>query len=130
MATRSMIAFHNGDEVYAIYCNFDGQPAWNGKILRDHYNTIEKVEELLDLGDLCQLGKEIGEKHDFNATPGDFCTAFGRDRGDTDAEGTTHASVKEAFCHYGNGCAEYFYVFDGLQWSCFDARGERVEIPA
>ena len=117
MSTRSNIAFDNGGEVYMIYCHFDGYPENVGKILAEHYTDIEKVEELMDLGDLSILGKEIGEKQDFdNYTNRSWCLAYGRDRGEEGCEARTYVNlraVENAF--QGAGC-DYLYVFDGQEW--------------
>jgi hypothetical protein len=41
------------------YINFDGGPAASLPMLRAFYNTIEKVDELLALGNLRTLGPSI-----------------------------------------------------------------------
>ena len=53
MATRSRIGIElsNGD-VLSVYHHWDGYPQWLGKTLREHYNTTEKVSELIDGGDM------------------------------------------------------------------------------
>jgi hypothetical protein len=58
MATRSRIAIENQDgTVTSIYCHFDGYIDGVGKILQENYNTREKMEQLIDLGDISSLGK-------------------------------------------------------------------------
>lgn len=38
MTTRSLIGMQHGDgSITAIYCQCDGYPSYNGKVLRDHY---------------------------------------------------------------------------------------------
>lgn len=53
MATRSRIGIElsNGD-VLSVYHHWDGYPQWLGKKLREHFNTTEKVSELIDGGDM------------------------------------------------------------------------------
>ena len=53
MATRSRIGIElsNGD-VLSVYHHWDGYPQWLGKTLCEHYNTTEKVSELIDGGDM------------------------------------------------------------------------------
>lgn len=115
MSTRSMIAFDNGDEIYAIYCHFDGYPQNVGRTLLNHYDDIEKVEELMDLGNLSILGREIGEKQDFDQpTDKNWCLAYGRDRGEYGQEAGRYISLIEAKMDF-DGC-DYFYVFDGHKW--------------
>ena len=56
MATRSRIAIENQDgSVTSIYCHWDGHINSNGVILNDNYNTTDKVNELIALGDLSSL---------------------------------------------------------------------------
>ena len=68
MSTRSRIGieFENGT-VASIYCHWDGYPDNNGVILLEHYQDVEKIKQLIELGDISSLAPEIGEKHDFNA---------------------------------------------------------------
>lgn len=61
MSTRSTIGIrHEDGSVTKIYCHWDGYIEWNGAILQKYYNTAEKVEKLLALGNLSSLGPEIG----------------------------------------------------------------------
>jgi len=53
MGTRSRIGIQLQDEsIVSVYCHYDGYPAFNGKVLRDNYDTVEKVKELIDGGDM------------------------------------------------------------------------------
>ena len=62
MATRSTIAIQNLDgTVFQVYCHWDGYLEHNGKILFEHYNTREKVEELIRMGNLSSLAPTIDE---------------------------------------------------------------------
>jgi hypothetical protein len=57
MATRSRIAIENQDgTVDSIYCHFDGYVDSVGKTLFEHYDQ-EKLERLLELGDISSLGE-------------------------------------------------------------------------
>lgn len=62
MSTRSTIGIRRkaDNSVKKIYCHWDGYIEWNGAILQKYYNTAEKVEKLLALGNLSILGPEIG----------------------------------------------------------------------
>jgi hypothetical protein len=125
MSTRSIIAFDNGDEISSIYCHFDGYLDGVGLTLHNHYSDIEKVEELMDLGDISILGREIGYKQewieasqgiDFKRNPA-WCLAYGRDRGETDNKALSHDSLQGLLTYfYGSDC-DYLYVFDGYGWS-------------
>ena len=66
MATRSTIALEYADgTVDQIYCHWDGYLDHNGKILATHYMDPYKVRDLVDMGDVSSLGKEIGKKRPF-----------------------------------------------------------------
>ena len=53
MATRSRIALQLGEDSFlSVYHHYDGYPQWLGVILRQKFNTREKVAELLDGGDI------------------------------------------------------------------------------
>ncbi len=119
MSTRSNVGIINADgSVTAIYVHNDGYPSGVGKTLREHYNTEDKVRDLLKLGDLSILGEVIGEKHNFDAH--DFttkwCRAYGRDRGEKGTTARKHKTVKEACSSFDN---DYAYLFDPTEnrWS-------------
>ena len=104
MSTRSNIGIlePNGSVTY-IYCHWDGYVSHHGPILRDHYKTEEKVRALIALGSISSLGEELGEKHDFNGPRNGVCTAYGRDRGESDTDAI-------------NGTIESFYTTNRLAY--------------
>ena len=119
MSTRSNIGIINADgSVTSIYVHFDGCPSHNGRILLNHWNTEDKVRDLLKLGDLSILGEVIGEKHNFDAHDFDskWCRAYGRDRGEKGTKARKHKTVKEACSSFDN---DYAYLFDPTEnrWS-------------
>ena len=60
MSTRSLIAKQIGEDKFrTIYCHCDGYLEHNGRILLEHYNTVEKLDELLGLGSLSFLAPKI-----------------------------------------------------------------------
>jgi hypothetical protein len=115
MATRSYIGVRNTDaSVDYIYCHFDGYPEHNGKILTEYYSNINRVNELLKLGDLSILGQFIGEKMDFDKRIQDTCLAYGRDRGESNV--SKKNSGYDTLITDQN--VDYVYVFDGDCWEC------------
>lgn len=49
MSTRSLIAKQIGEDAYlTIYCHSDGYLSYNGAMLIDHYNSEEKIDELIN----------------------------------------------------------------------------------
>jgi len=63
MGTRSLIGYIEKDtkKIYAIYCHWDGGIDGNGNTLVKHYNSYEKVVELINLGMLSSLGATLNE---------------------------------------------------------------------
>lgn len=115
MGTRSRIAIENDSGSFtSIYCHWDGYPAHVGVLLRDHYATPERLRRLLALGDLSSLGAEIGGRHSFNGGPPegrDWCTAYGRDRGEVDIDAKIDPSLEALGATAKNCGAEYLYIF-------------------
>jgi hypothetical protein len=59
MATRSRIGIQLSNEsVLSAYHHWDGYPEWLGRILNTHYNTRDKVAELIDGGDMSSCWTE------------------------------------------------------------------------
>ena len=123
MATRSIIGqVQEEGNIKAIYCHYDGYLSGVGQTLAEHYSNPEKVTALMNLGDLSSLREEIGEKHDFNTTPEEpWCTAYGRDRGETGIEAKEFKTVEELI-QYGNEAgAEFIYLFgDAEGWNYYE----------
>lgn len=115
MSTRSRIGILNPDgSVKTIYCHSDGYPEHQFPILTQHYSTIEKVKELLNLGDISTLGERIApnsdEEHTFENRVKDVTVAYHRDRGEP---------MTAAFCHRSidalkasDWSIDWFYLFD------------------
>lgn len=130
MATRSTIAIKQGDKVTAIYCHFDGYREGVGAILDQYYQDADKVRQLMDLGNLSALSREIGDKQDFNnrdTNNDDWCLAYGRDRGETGQEARTFDSVADWVTNFNSG-EEYYYLYtEGEGWEIANNYGDEVE---
>lgn len=123
MATRSAIGIITDRYIYGIYCHWDGYPENNGRMLVEHYKTIDQIWELIKLGDLSSLGEEIGEQHD-EKDVGKFCTYYDRDykRGPHPYSSfNTRAEFKDNFERAG---CEYFYLFKDGQWIMSSLRSD------
>lgn len=60
MGTRSYIGKDIGNGKYSvIFCQLESYLETTGRLLTEHYNTPEKVDALLALGDICFLGEKI-----------------------------------------------------------------------
>jgi hypothetical protein len=125
MSTRSMIGIQQEDgKIKAIYCHYDGYPKGVGQTLADHYQTTDKVEALLNLGDLSVLRQELGEKQDFNDYKNhneNWCLAYGRDRGEANTEAKEFNYVGAYLEYARNSCAEFAYIFTPkIGWAYWD----------
>lgn len=126
MGTRSNIAALIDGKVKVIYCHFDGYIEGVGQDLFDHYNSQERAEELIALGDLSCLGERCDrpEGHSYQ-TPVDGCTiAYGRDRGEEGTEASQFESLDEWTGQWSETWAAYFYYWDGTQWLVNDRYSE------
>ena len=128
MGTRSTIAIQNDDgTVTGIYCHWDGYLSYNGRILKENYNTEAKVRELIALGQLSALGETIGEKVDFNNAPDGQCIAYGRDRGEIDSDAETFNTWTALLNRSGQ---EYNYLFvpdEGWRVEYYGRMGDLAE---
>jgi hypothetical protein len=101
--------------VLSIYSHWDSYPEHNGRILRTHYNTREKVEELIDLGDCSSIwtdsiwgqsrtdGKEYGPEP-YSARGEDCPPRLDANKYDYLAEGEEYA---------------YLFTLDN-EWICYN----------
>ena len=128
MGTRSRIGVMHGDVCKSVYCHWDGYLSHNGVILQEHYDSA-KANQLVALGNLSVLGKNLGEKHSFDTyhlTPeerkqheldnGNSCTFYGRDREEEDQAWTVDHTFAD-FLDRVDGCgAEYYYIMRDDVW--------------
>lgn len=128
MSTRSAIGIRNADgTVKAIYCHNDGYIEHNGKILLENYNTSEKIESLLALGDLSYLGSKMNpdptKPHSFNAPQAGVVIAYHRDRGEELETACVWESVYDfTMKNPEQYDTEYLYYFnpDDGEWYVYD----------
>lgn len=59
MSTRSHIGIKIGDKVKYIYCHSDGYLSYNGAFLNLFFRTPERVNALINLGDISCIGYNI-----------------------------------------------------------------------
>jgi hypothetical protein len=131
MSTRSRIGLELSDgSVLSIYCHFDGYPEFNGVKLVEHFNTKEKAQELVDLGDISCLWTNAGWNSETLPETGPLPYSS---RGE-DCPPRLDADL----CEYllPDGCEEYHYIFRNGEWVCYDMHQfdntklpEVVEIP-
>lgn len=117
MSTHSFIAKKVGADQYkSIYCHFDGYPSHVGLLLCKYYNTEEKLDELLALGDLGSLGSDLKSRGVEDI--GNRTHAFGRDCGETDCEAQIRSLHEMAY-----DVIDYIYILDeNEKWQYCKAR--------
>jgi hypothetical protein len=136
MGTRSRIGVMHGDKVKSVYCHWDGYLEHNGQILQEHYNSA-KANNLVALGDLSSLRPELGEKHAFSQfelraeevagyklLTENWCTFYGRDRGESGSEFKVAHTFAEFMEQCDNCGAEYYYIMRDGVWYVGDTYGE------
>jgi len=115
MSTRSLIAFSTPQGVEVIHCRQDGYLNYNGKILQECYTQLWQVEELMDLGDLDNLGADVVA-----------CDAYHRDKGEGRDENSSrvYSDFHEALLmEFDEGDAEYFYIFlQNSEWAVINRK--------
>ena len=139
MSTRSLIGIMNKDgSITNVYCHFDGYLDGVGITLVEHYDTEEKIYELLERGDMSSLGEDI------------MSCKFYKDRGEDGVDaGSIPAGVpniKDVYYEGGHlSWADYVYLFEDGKWYyareavkrtedghgiVYDDKGEMVYAPA
>ena len=129
MGTRSTIALEFADgTVEQVYCHWDGYLAHNGKILAEHYSDPFKLRDLIDLGDISSLGRNLGNGHPFSkfglkeedpdfdqmialckqAEDEGWTTFYGRDRGETGCTAKKFVDFQDYLAHHQY--EEYEYI--------------------
>jgi hypothetical protein len=132
MGTRSRIGVMHGSNVKSIYCHWDGYLGYNGQVLQEFYDSA-KANQLVALGDLSSLRAEIGEKHAFSkfdlpaeevdafeTLTENWCTFYGRDRGEADTEWQVATTFNEFLEQCDNSGVEYYYIMKDGTWYCGD----------
>ncbi len=122
MATRSGIGYYDKETktLKGIYCHWDGYLENNGKILVENYQDLEKIKELIALGNLSCLGPEVNPKgpHSYNNPEKGVVIAYHRDRGEdwSHVQTTLDNDLKAIFDFMENIDGEYFYVYSDDKW--------------
>lgn len=140
MATRSTISITDGKTTKTIYCHWDGYPSNNGQTLLDHYQDEKKINELIALGDISFLDKNINptekglthkrdefgagvydenhqkvmiettEPHSYEKPHEGVVVAYMRDRGENGCERRLYDGARP------NEGEAYDYLFKNGQW--------------
>ena len=136
MSTRSRIGLELPDgSVLSAYHHWDGYPEWLGRILNTHYNTKEKVAELIDGGDMSspwtneRWSNDLLDRHKEEYGP-QYYSQRGED---------CPPRLDKDLCEFllPDNSEEYAYVFRNGEWVCYNMNQfddsklpEVVEIPS
>lgn len=124
MSTRCRIAIKEPNGTYrSIYCHNDGYPSHVGEILESYYANANKIEELMDLGDISSLGPSL-EFKDPDTLFKDP-QAYALDDGTTDynrwknegTEAVVSDTSEELTSLAEDNDAEFLYVFEDGKWN-------------
>jgi len=137
MATRSRIGIQLSDgSILSVYHHWDGYPEWLGRILTTHYNSKDKVTELIDGGDMssCWTNERWSGVNEYG----------GQMKEETTEYAPQYYSQRGEDCpprldaHWGdfiNNGEEYGYIFKNGEWVCYDTKTwsdtftSRIQIP-
>lgn len=130
MATRARIGIQLSDQsVLSVYHHWDGYPEWLGRILTTHYNSKDKVTELIDGGDMSSCWTNCGWQNETRPETG---PQYYSERGE-DCPPRLDKDMDEFF----SDGEEYSYIFRNGNWFAYDMHQfedmvapEPVEIPA
>lgn len=128
MATRSLICIYKNNhirgisegDIIGVYCHYDGYPSHNGKILKEHYNTIEKVEELISFGSMSYLENDVSSTKFYyleERQPEKNKTPF--------SVGFWSAVSNRPFFEEKE---EYNYIFKDGKWLCYTYSGKEIDL--
>ena len=136
MGTRSRIGIQlKDDSILSVYCHWDGYPSYNGRILRDNYNTVDKVRELIDGGNISALHTNAGWNNETLPKTGPLYYTM---RGESiDSNEPELSKNQSAYPETADDCGEeYAYLFTSAGWTCYNTRSwddnykKEEEIPA
>lgn len=103
MSTRSRVGIKEKDgTVRSIYVHFDGYVAGVGKTLYESYRNADKIEQLINLGDMSSINSEV-EK----------CEPYTQRGEDLNIATDTVESFKKNWASCGE---EYVYLYTDGRW--------------
>jgi len=114
MSTRGRLGLELADgSILSIYSHYDNYPEFVGLKLVEHFDTLEKVQELIDLGDISCLWTNAGWNNETLPETGPLPYST---RGE-DCPPRLDADL----CEYllPDNSEEYAYLFVNGEWVCY-----------
>ena len=136
MGTRSRIGIQlKDDSILSVYCHYDGYPSFNGRVLREFYNTKEKVSQLINGGNMSCTWTNAGWN---NETLPEIGPLYYTMRGESIEDNAPELNKnKSEYLKTADDCGEeYAYLFTSAGWTCYNTRSwddnymKEEEIPA
>ena len=123
MSTNSRIGIRLEDgSILSVYHHWDGYPEWLGVTLKQQYNTREKIEELIDGGNMSSCytdsGWDLDEKRE-------YAPLYYTDRGESidDNAPKLDKNETEYLITTDKCCGEFAYIFElNDTWRCIELR--------
>ena len=123
MSTNSRIGIRLPDDsILSVYHHWDGYPEWLGVTLKQQYNTREKIEELIDGGNMSSCytdsGWDLDEKRE-------YAPLYYTERGESldDNAPKLSKNEKEYLVTTDKCCGEFAYIFElNNTWRCIELR--------
>lgn len=137
MATSSEIHYYDGNTLKTVYCHFDGYLEGVGSYLFEYYQEPNKVKELVNLGDLSYIGKEVSPSdpnHSFDTPQEGVTVAYHRDRGEelrvneSQFRSNDTSEILKRVYHKSNEGYNYLYLQKEKTWYYIDTYGEEVKL--
>lgn len=119
MSTRSSIAIKRKDgTIESVYCHSDGYLEYNGVMLNKFYKNPEKINSLINLGDLSFLDRRVNpdpdvvHSFDYDKRQEGVTVAYGRDRNDKNVQKKMHKSLSDYINYLSDSWLMYAYLYD------------------
>ena len=122
MGTRSRIGIQlSDDSILSVYCHWDGYPSFNGKVLREFYNTKEKVSQLINGGNMSCTWTNAGWN---NETLPEMGPLYYTMRGESIEDNAPELNKNRSeYLKTADDCGEeYAYLFTSAGWTCYNTR--------
>ena len=123
MSTNSRIGIRLPDDsILSVYHHWDGYPEWLGVTLKQQYNTREKVEELIDGGNMSSCYSDNTWDIDVKCDPRPL---YYTERGESldDNAPKLSKNEKEYLVTTDKCCGEFAYIFElNNVWRCIELR--------
>lgn len=119
MGTPSTIAILKNDgTIHQSRCHWDGHIESNGKMLKENYTTVEKIEQLIELGYISSLDKECSKPdgHSFQNPVDGFTVAYHRDRGENLKRVKSEKFDNFKIFRLSANFEEYNYLYKDGKW--------------